>query len=398
MRTIGVVTSSRADLGIYLPVLRAIQAHPSLRLRVIATGMHLSVEHGLTVELIEASGIAVDERIDSVVPDEGPNRVGRSIARGLEGFAVLFARWRPEVLMVLGDRFDMYPAALAALPWKVPVAHLHGGELTEGAIDDALRHSLTKLSHLHFVSTHRAARRVIQLGEEPWRVVVSGAPALDQVATHQPLAREQLEAHVGLSLTPAPLLVTYHPVTLEVEQAAWQLEQLLTALSKTDRPVVITPPNADPGGSVIADRLRSFARTHPRTVLVRDLGTRAYFSLMRLAAAMVGNSSSGLLEAPSFGLPVVNVGTRQQGRERAANVIDVGYSAEEIFEGLANALDPAFRRGLDGLTNPYGDGRAAPRIVARLAEVPLDHRLIAKRFVDVAAAPSELAHTVESCP
>jgi UDP-hydrolysing UDP-N-acetyl-D-glucosamine 2-epimerase len=292
----------------------------------------------------------------------------------------------------MGDRFEMHAAALAALPFKIPVAHVHGGELTEGAIDDALRHSITKLSHLHFVSTDVYARRVIQLGEEPWRVVVSGAPSLDHLRSLTLLTRVELEAQVGCSLEPAPLLVTYHPVTLEYEQTEWQVTQLLAALEAARRPLIFTLPSADTYARVIIRLVRAFVARQPQAHLVSNLGTRGYFSMMAYALAMVGNSSSGIIEAPSLGLPVVNIGTRQQGRIRAANVLDVGNSREEILRGIAAATMPAFRERLRGLVNPYGQGRAADIIVARLKETPRDERLLRKRFADapaVARTPSD---------
>ena len=247
MRTIGVVTVARSDYGIYLPLLRAIQVDANLRLHLLVSGAHLSPEQGLTVRAIEADGFPIGDRIDLELTSDAPVDIAGAIGRGVIGFARSFDQFRPDILVVLGDRYDMYPAALAALSFRMPVAHIHGGELTRGAIDDAIRHSLTKLSHLHFVSTVEYARRVIQLGEEPWRVTVTGAPGLDNLASVKLLSRAELEEKYNLRLNRPTLLVTYHPVTLEAEQTGYQMDELLLALDAIGMPIVFTSPNADAG-------------------------------------------------------------------------------------------------------------------------------------------------------
>lgn len=383
MRTIGVVTVARSDYGLYLPLLREIQADPDLQLHIIVSGMHLSPEFGLTVETVGADGFEIGERVEMLLSSDTPEGIAKSMGLGTIGFAQAYARFRPDILVVLGDRFEMHAAALAALPFNIPVAHIHGGEITQGAIDDALRHSMTKLSHLHFVSTEEYARRVLQLGEEPWRITVSGAPSLDNLHSVDLLEMDELEAQYGLRVERPLLLVTFHPVTLEYEQTGWQTGELLAALDMSGLPVVFTLPNADTGGRIIARMLREFVRTHPSAQIVDNLGTRGYFSLMALVAAMVGNSSSGIIEAPSFKLPVVNIGARQQGRVRAANVIDTGYERGAILKGIRKAVQPEFRESLCELVNPYGCGRASDKIVERLKNVVLDDRVIIKRFYDM---------------
>ncbi|MBP3955809.1 UDP-N-acetylglucosamine 2-epimerase (hydrolyzing) [Gemmata sp. G18] len=384
MRAIGVVTAARSEYGIYKPLLRKLRARPDADLRLFVTGMHLAPEYGQTVRQIEADGFPIAERIEALLASDAPGGIAASMGLGTIGFAQAFARRRPDILVVLGDRFEMHAAALAALPFKLPVAHIHGGEVTEGAIDDALRHSLTKLAHLHFVAAEVYARRVVQLGEEPWRVTVSGAPALDDVAAVSRPSPAQLEARIGLPLEPAPLLVTFHPVTLEYERTEWHVGELLAALDAAELPVVFTRPNADTQGRTVARLIEAFARTRPWAVLAGDLGTEAYFGLMECAAAMVGNSSSGLIEAPSFKLPVVNIGTRQRGRHRAANVIDVGYGRAEVIDGIRRATRPDFRTvELRQLTNPFDRGGAAEIIAERLLSAPLGDELVKKRFYDL---------------
>lgn len=382
VRTIGVITVGRSDYGLYRPILRVIHRDPQLRLHLIVAGMHLVPEFGNTVRDIERDGFPIAERVEMLLASDDPGGAAKAMGVGMLGFAQAYARERPDILLVLGDRFEMFAAALAALPYAIPVAHIHGGELTLGAFDDALRHALTKLSHLHFLANEEYARRVRQMGEEPWRVLVSGSPAVDNLQAVRLLNREELLSRYGLHLDRAPLLVTYHPETLEQAQLQAHVEELLAALERLRVSVVFTAPNADPGGRWIHRRLESFVAANPWAQLVDHLGTDGYYSVMALAAAMVGNSSSGLVEAPSFRLPVVNVGRRQEGRVRAHNVIDVSSDRREIAEAIQTAMSPEFRAGLERVVNPYGDGHAADRIVGTLKTVKLD-ALIVKRFVDL---------------
>jgi UDP-hydrolysing UDP-N-acetyl-D-glucosamine 2-epimerase len=383
MRTIGVVTVARSDYGIYLPILRGIQADPQLRLHLMVSGAHLAPGFGLTINAIREDGFEIGERIEMLLASDSPEGIAKSIGVGVMGFAQAFTRLRPDILLVLGDRFEMHAAALAALPFNIPVAHIHGGEVTLGAMDDALRHSLTKLSHLHFVSTPEYARRVAQLGEEAWRIAVSGASSLDNLNSMVLPTRGQLEAQFGFCLEPAPLLVTFHPVTLELDQTEFQTVELMAALNELNMPVIFTMPNADTKNSIIRRHVAEYVNSHTAAWSVENLGTYNYFGVMQYAAAMIGNSSSGILEAPSFKLPVVNIGTRQAGRVRAANVLDVDYARGAIVSGVQRAISPEFRQTLSSLANPYGDGHAAERVIAGLKEVALNERLTRKKFCDL---------------
>jgi len=394
-RVISVVTGSRADYNIYLPVLRRIDADPELKLHLIVTGTHLAPEFGRTIETIEADGFEVSDRVEMLISSDTPEAIAMSMGLGTIGFAQSYARSRPDILLVSADRFEMHAATIAALPFMIPVAHIEGGDLTQGAIDDALRHSMTKLSHLHFVSNEEAARRVMQLGEEPWRVVNAGAPSLDNIKSTKLLSADELESKYGLSLKPAPLLVTFHPVTLEYEQAQHQMGELLSALKSVDHPIMLTRPNADTGGRLIPQMIQDFVQTVPTACFVENLGTQDYLSMMSCAGAMVGNSSSGIIEAPSFKLPVVNIGTRQQGRVRAPNVIDVGYSHGEILEGIKMALQPAFRKSISSIDNPYGTGDAAEKIVDRLKNITLDQKLLLKTFSDTDKHALDMRQTIQ---
>ena len=383
-RRVGVVTVSRSDYGHLRPVIDGIRRAPDLELVLFVGGMHLAPEFGDTVREIEADGIPVAERIEMLEKGDTPEAVAISTGRGVEGFARAFARRRPDLVVVLGDRFEMLAAAVAALPFALPVAHIHGGEVSEGAMDNQIRHAITKLAHVHFASADIHARRIARMGEEAWRIHTVGAPGLDRLAGLAALPRETLARELGLPAEGPWHLVTFHPVTLEYRDTAYYVDELLAALEKSDGTLVITYPNADTSGRVIIDRLEEFAGRHPgRCRLVRSLGERLYLSLLSHADVMIGNSSSGLIEAPSFGLPAVNIGARQRGRLRGANVIDVAPSREEILRGIEAAQAPAFRARARAAANPYGDGSAAPRIVDILSKVPLDARLVHKRFTDV---------------
>ena len=380
MRRIGVVTGSRADYGIYLPLLQDIGSDPALDLMLFVTGMHLSPEFGSTWELIEADGFRITERVETIVSSDTPQGIAKSMGLGTIGFAQVFNRERPDLLFVLGDRLEMHAAAVAALPFKIPLAHIHGGESTEGAFDESLRHSITKLSHLHFASAKMYADRLRYMGEEPWRITMSGALSLDNLRRIALMTREELERLVNINLDKPPFLVTFHPVTLQYEQAQWQVQQMLEALKDIGSPIIFTFPNSDTSGRVIRKEIEVFVSRHPSAVLIDNLGTRAYFSLMMIAAGMIGNSSSGIIEAMSCSLPVVNIGDRQAGRVKPPNVIDVGYSRDEIVSGIRQAVSPDAREKLKGHVNPYGDGHAASVILKKMREVPLDARLLQKRF------------------
>jgi UDP-hydrolysing UDP-N-acetyl-D-glucosamine 2-epimerase len=391
-RSISIVTGSRAEYGLLRPVIAAVEAAPDLALRLMVCGTHLDPRFGLTVRHIEADGFPITERIATLAPSDQPAGIAESIASGVRGFAEAFARQRSDILVLLGDRYEMLAAATAALPFALPIAHIHGGELSEGVIDDAIRHALTKLSHLHFVATERYRERVIQLGEQPARVIVSGAPGIDAIRATKPTPRAVLEQLLGLEFEPSPLLVTFHPPTLDYAGTERQVKALLGALAEADRSVVFTYPGADTAARTIIDAIEAYAAAHANARVVKDLGQANYYGMMAISAAMIGNSSSGILEAPSFALPVVNIGDRQRGRLRAANVIDCVPERDAIAVAVARAVTPAFRAGLLGLRNPYGDGGAAERIVAGLRSVVLDGELIEKRFYDLPLSDMTTSH------
>lgn len=389
MRTIGAVTGGRSDYGLLLPVLRAIAQEPELRLALYATGMHLEPRFGDTARQIEADGLAISERIPIDLTSDDPAGIAHSMSLALAGFGRLFAKQPPDILLVLGDRFEVFAAVAAAVPFNIPIAHIAGGEVTEGAIDDVFRHAISKMSHLHFVAAEPYRERLLQMGEEPWRVQVTGSPGLDQLRTISYLDRAQLEKLVGLKLDPAPLLITLHSETLDYQHSGHHARELLAALARLEQPIVFTAPNADTGAQAIRQEIERFVQRHSNARLLASLGTQAYFSLMKLAAAMAGNSSSGLTEAPSFELPVVDIGDRQKGRLRAGNVVQAKSERSAIEAALQQALSPGFRKGLRDLTNPYGDGHAAERIGKALREAPDRKKMLHKRFNAVSGSQAQ---------
>jgi UDP-hydrolysing UDP-N-acetyl-D-glucosamine 2-epimerase len=382
VRTIGVVTVGRSDYGIYRPVLRALTDREDVGVGLYVGEAHFQERFGCTFAEIEADGFPIAARVRYGVDGDDALDTAKMLGAAVAAFGETFAARRPDLLLVLGDRFEMLAAALAALPLRIPVAHVHGGESSEGAIDESVRHALTKLSHVHFTATDESARRVVQLGEEPWRVTVSGAPALDAIAGMQVVTDDQL-AERGIHFGGGGLLVTYHPVTLEPDRSLRGLVQILAAIERSGLEAIFTYPNIDAGNRGIIDAIERFAASSDRYTVARHLGIDAYFTLMSRAAAMVGNSSSGIIEAASFRLPVVDVGDRQRGRLRSANVIHVDPEADAVADGIAQAVSPEFRAGLSDLVNPYGDGGASERIISRLVSIPLDDRLLMKRFHDL---------------
>ncbi len=382
-REIAVLSVGRSDFGRYRPVLSALKRQSSVRLRLLAGGSHFNPRFGNTIREIEESGFEWIPGLGATVEDDTPAAVGRAIAEGTRKLTDYFDRERPDLLVVLGDRYEMLAGAGAALGFNLPVAHIHGGAVTEGAIDELVRHALTKMSHLHLVSCDTYAERLRRMGEEPWRVHVTGAPGLDELKDLARLSVEEASQAVGLDLSKPTLLVCYHPVTLEAGQVGTQINALLRAVEGSGLQAVMTYPNPDYGSAAVIGALKTFAAAHPgRVRLLKNAGTDLYASLLSHARAMVGNSSSGIVEAPSFRLPVINIGTRQDGKIRAANVIDTGYGTEEILDAVRQAVSSAFRKSLSDLVNPYGDGKSGPRIAEILAGVDLDDRLLRKKFLD----------------
>lgn len=382
-RKIAVLTVGRSDFGRYRPVLRALKDDPTVALRLLVGGSHHSPLFGRTATEISDSGFDWEGGLEMAVDADTPARVGKTVGMGALSLSQAFETDQPDLLVLLGDRYEMLAGAAAALGFNLPIAHIHGGAVTEGAIDEQVRHALTKMSHLHCVSCDEYGRRVRQMGEEDWRVHVTGAPGLDELPALAGAAAADLARWLDMDISKPTLLVSFHPVTLEGNRLDGYLDALLDAIEATDAQIVLTYPNSDPGHQTVIAAFQAFASCHAqRARLIENAGTERFSALMAHATAMVGNSSAGIVEAPSFSLPVVNVGTRQDGKIRAANVIDCGPQRADVAAALVKAMNPEFRRGLAGLVNPYGDGKAGLRIAHILKTVAIDDRLLRKKFVD----------------
>jgi UDP-N-acetylglucosamine 2-epimerase (non-hydrolysing)/GDP/UDP-N,N'-diacetylbacillosamine 2-epimerase (hydrolysing) len=374
-RRIGVVTTSRADYShLYWP-LRELAAHPEVELGVFALGAHLSPEFGNTLQEIERDGFPIQARIECLLSSDTDTGMAKTIGLAMLGLADALTAWRPDLLLLIADRYEMLAPASVALALRIPVAHIEGGEISQGAIDDQVRNALTKLAHIHFTSTPAARRRVIAMGEEPWRVHHAGAPSLDHLSRSKLLDRAALEARLGISLTPPTVLAAYHPVTILKDTTA-EADALFAALAEAPGQLLFVYPNSDAGSYALIERTRALAETRKDTHIFVNLDAVTYWSLLGQVDAMIGNSSSGIMEAASFALPAVNVGMRQQGRERARNIIDVAPEAAAILAAMEQALRPEFRASLRGMANPYGNGTAAVTIARVLTTVALDGLLI----------------------
>jgi UDP-hydrolysing UDP-N-acetyl-D-glucosamine 2-epimerase len=377
-RAIAAVTTSRADYNhLYWP-LRDLAAHPEIDLKVIALGAHLSPEFGSSIGQIENDGFHIDARIECLLSSDSDIGMAKTIGVATLGLADWLGHMRPDLLLLIADRYEMLAPASVALALRIPVAHIEGGEVSEGAIDDAVRNALTKLSHLHFTSTERARARVVAMGEEEWRVHRAGAPSLDHLRRGKLLCREELEAELGIRLSPPAIVIGYHPTTI-ARDTTREAGTLFAALERVPGQLFFCYPNADAGSRSLIERTRSFLRERGNGRMFVNLAPITYWSLLRHANLLLGNSSSGIMEAASFELPAVNIGMRQRGRERARNVLDADATVESILDCVRHASSPEFRRSLQGMENPYGDGRAAERIVSVLATTPLGEELLIKR-------------------
>ncbi|HVD61611.1 MAG TPA: UDP-N-acetylglucosamine 2-epimerase [Gemmatimonadaceae bacterium] len=373
-RKIAVLTSSRADYShLYWP-LKDLSAHPEVDLRIIAMGSHLSPEFGLTIQEIEKDGFAIDARLECLLSSDTDVGMAKTIGVAALSLADTLGQMRPDLLLLIADRYEMLAPASVALALRIPMAHIEGGEISEGAIDDAVRNALTKMSHLHFTSTIRARERVIAMGEEEWRVHRAGAPSLDHLRRNKLVTREQLESQLQIDLSRPSILVAYHPVTIE-RDTLLETDALFSALAELQDQIIFCHPNADAGSRALIERERSLTTAHSFV----NLAPLVYWSLLRHMALMLGNSSSGIMETPSFALPTVNVGLRQQGRERARNLIDAEPNATSILDAVRLAKTAEFRKSLEGMTNPYGDGHASEKIIEVLTGAPLGVKLLLKR-------------------
>lgn len=382
-RKVCVVTGSRAEYGLLRPILDAIRESSKLELQLVVTGMHLSPEFGLTYREIEADGHCIARRVEMLLSSDSPRGVAKSMGLGSIGFADALAELEPDVMLVVGDRFEILPAVGAAMVARIPIAHVHGGEVSEGAFDDQIRHAITKMSHLHFVATEAYRKRVIQMGEQPDRVFLVGGLGVDAIDREALLDRKELEQSLGIRFGERNILVTFHPVTLEASTSERHMTELLAALeSLRDTQLLFTMPNADTDGRALFTMIEGFVARHPNAKAFTSLGQRRYLSTLQFVDAVVGNSSSGLAEVPTFKKGTVNIGDRQRGRLRAASVIDCAPDRSAIGKAIAELYSPAFQARLAGVKNPYGEPGAGKRITRVLEDAPIES-MLKKTFYDI---------------
>jgi UDP-hydrolysing UDP-N-acetyl-D-glucosamine 2-epimerase len=383
-RKIAVITTSRADYShLYWP-LRDLSAHRDVDLKLIVLGSHHSPEFGDTVREIEKDGFPIAARIECLLSSDSDVGMAKTIGVATLSLADCLGEIRPDILLLIADRYEMLAPASVALALRIPIAHIEGGEITEGAIDDAVRNALTKMSHIHFTSTIEARRRIIAMDEEEWRVHRAGAPSLDHLCRSTLYTREELESRLEIKLEKPAIVVAYHPVTI-ARNTVQEADELFAALAALPDQILFCYPNADAGSRELIARTKNFQASRKNSHVFVNLDALTYWSLLRHADVFLGNSSSGIMETPSFALPAVNVGLRQQGRERAQNIIDAAPEAQSILEAVRTAQSQQFRISLQNMVNPYGDGFASQKIVQVLTTVPLSQELLQKRHSSVPA-------------
>ena len=385
MKKIAILTATRAEYGLLAPVIKKLDMEPEIDVRVVVTGMHLCGEFGMTVNEIRQDGVHIDREIDIRIDSDTPAGISKTMSRALAGFADYFAENRPDALMVLGDRYETLAVCIAAMNERIPIIHLHGGEATLGAVDEAIRNAITKMSYLHFTATEEYRKRVIRMGEAPDRVFMSGAVGVENALGVERMSKGELEQSLGCELGDSFAVLTFHPVTLENNTAQNQIDELIKAMEKyPDITFLCTKANADVDGKIINESLRQCADTHRNVLLYDSLGVRRYLSALSYAEFVIGNSSSGIIEVPSFGIPTINIGDRQKGRIQAESVIN----CEPLFEDIADAIEKArslqFRNHIRNISNPYGDGKASDVIVDVTKDFLLNDKFeTQKKFYDI---------------
>lgn len=385
MKKICVVTGTRAEYGLLMPLLEQIKNAEDLELQLLVTGMHLSPEFGLTYKLIEADGYKINEKVDILLSSDSPVGISKSMGLGMIGFSESFERLQPDMVVLLGDRYETFSAAATASAARIPISHLHGGETTEGAFDEAFRHAITKMSWLHFTSTELYRKRVIQLGEEPNRVFNIGAIGIENIIKMDLMSKEELEKNLGIKFKKQLLLVTFHPVTLEKNTSATQFKELLESLDKVnDATIIFTKANSDTDGRIINRLIDEYTIKHSdNTLSFTSMGQLRYLSTMKIATAVIGNSSSGIIEAPTFKVPTVNIGDRQKGRIQAESVINCEPTKDTIVDSLKIALSEDFNLKIKNIKNPYGDGVVSEKILNILENFLNKPIILKKVFYDL---------------
>lgn len=384
-KKISILTATRAEYGLLKPVILKLLAVPEFDVRVVVTGAHLSPEFGLTYKEIEQDGIPIDEKIEILLSGDTPTAISKSMGLALIGFGDYFARLNPDMIVVLGDRYETLGVCCAAMNQRIPIAHLYGGETTEGAVDECIRHAITKLSYLHFTSTEQYRNRVIQLGEQPDRVFCVGAMGIENILREELLSKSELEVAIDFKLDKPYAMVTFHPVTLEDNNSAEQFKALLDVCQKHEEmKFVFSKANADANGRIINQMLDAYVKEHDNAVVFASLGLVRYLSTVKYSAMVMGNSSSGLVEAPSLGVPTINMGDRQKGRLQADSVINCELVSNEIEKAMVLAQTIVFKNKARNTVNPYGNANTSREIVGKIKEFLLDDKInLKKKFYDI---------------
>ncbi|RHO57299.1 UDP-N-acetylglucosamine 2-epimerase (hydrolyzing) [Eubacterium sp. AM05-23] len=385
MKKICIVTATRAEYGLLSPVIKKLDQNPCFDVLVIATGAHLSPEFGLTYREIEKDKIVIDQKIEILMSSDTPVSISKSMGLAMISFAEYFDRTNPDMLIVLGDRYETLAVCCAAMNAQIPIAHLYGGETTEGAIDESIRHAITKMSYLHFTSTEEYRKRVIQLGEAPERVFKVGAMGVENILSIKLLSKEALEASITLKLDKPYAVITFHPVTLEKNQVEQQFDALLSACdAHPEMQFIFTKANSDAHGRIINQKIDDYACKHKNAIAFESLGMLRYLSALKYAQMVIGNSSSGLIEVPSFHIPTINIGDRQKGRIQGKTVINCVPEKNAVLKAMDQANDPEFRESIQDAVNPYGDGKTSDKMSEVLTDFLMNDRIdLKKKFYDI---------------
>lgn len=381
MRKICVITGTRAEYGLLKNILVKIRASRKLKLQLIVTGTHLSEQFGYTLQEILADGFEVDEKLPILMNSNSSNNVPKEMGMLMIQLSQTFERLKPDMLLILGDRYEILAAVSTAMGMNIPIAHIAGGEITEGLIDEQIRHAITKMSHIHFAGADVYAQNIMNMGEENWRVFNVGDTGIENIKLTNFVNKEELKKELNVEVDEETLLVTYHPVTLEIDRLPYQIENLINALNIVNKKIIITYPNADNGGNYIIEKLEEFAKINSNVYLFKNLGIIKYLSVMKLCGAVIGNSSSALVEAPYLKVPVVNIGNRQKGRLMADNIISCGNECEDIIEAIDKSLSTKFKEKAKSVKSLYGEGDTSEAIVNVLENIPINDKLLKKKLV-----------------
>lgn len=381
MRKIAVLTGTRAEYGLLYWTMKRIQMDEGLKLQLIVTGSHLSPKYGNTIEQIKEDGFKIDDEIEIDINSHKKSSISKSMGLEMIQMAQGFERLKPDMLLILGDRYEIFAAATCAMTMNIPIAHISGGEVTEGAMDEQIRHAITKMAHIHFPGSEYYAENIRKMGEESWRIFNVGDPGIENIKNTKLMTKEEIKKDLDIDIDEETLLITYHPVTLEIEGLPSQISNLLEALSKLDKKMIITYPNADHGSDYIIKELSRFSKENNNVHLFKNLGSKRYLSIMKNCGAVVGNSSSALVEASYLKVPVVDIGNRQKGRLKAENIISCSNACKDIVSSINKSISSEFREKVKETKSLYGEGNTSEEIVKVLKQIDIDDKLLKKKLV-----------------